>query len=89
MKLPRNYDGSIEWERVFLGGVLGVAMAFLLLLGAAAALEALQGYRSFDKQADCLVQRMTPVRKTFSTHVACAPSVTRQDTTTIQLEHGR
>lgn len=85
MRLPRDYNGDIEWPMVFILGFFG---SLLLLIGGTVGIgivDSVQDFRAFDARMACEAKRMEPRRRELSTKVVCVPINTRQDTTTVQV----
>lgn len=67
-------------------GLLLVGLALLLIgVGVCFAVDTVQERKAFPAIVACEQRQQVPHRKTFSSTVACIPSITRQDTATVKV----
>lgn len=77
---------SERMDKFMNASLVALATGVTLLLvgtGGALAWDMWSAHRAFDARAACEVERMRPLRKTFSAGVVCVPYPMRQDTLTL------
>lgn len=77
-----NKSNSLRGTRK-IEGLRAIVVAFIAMTAIATLVDTTLAIRSQPAQIACAVKRMVPIRHAFSTQVTCVPSMTRNDTLTI------
>jgi hypothetical protein len=70
-----------DWMDLALAGVISL----MVLAGVLLFVDGIQYTRAHDARVECRAAWQEPIRRPFSTDVACAPFPVRQDTTTVRV----